>query len=224
MSDDDKQRVKLAESIIDAGCYKVFWDKPKSEWPVTFQGDIRPAFCNLRSIIGNVELRDRIVKALVKDLKKPDNTDSFPEIICGVVSSGVPWASLLSDKLKLPMCYTRPSLKKHDNRSSLEGSVTRGSKLLLLDDVFATGITYKKTAFQLLSTGAQITRAMVILRLGNKAVRLHSPDGEVKTLAVDSLIDYDDLLKASVEKRLMNQDQADRLAFYYQNPDSQPWD
>ncbi len=224
MAKDTSNRASLAGSFIDAGVYKLFWNKPKSAWPVTRQGLIRPAFCNLRSLIGDVELRQTIEDLLVADVTSAKNKELYPDAICGVVSSGVPWATLLSQRLKLPMSYTRPDIKRHGNKSSIEGRLKPGMKVLLIDDVFATGNTVRKTSFQLGAANVEIARILVLLRLGGETAQVHRATGSFGPLPVHSLIDYSDLVQASVARKLMNENQAERLISYYQNPETQPWD
>lgn len=223
MSDEEINRGELAGKVIDAGIYKTFWDKPKSEWSVTQQGRICPAFCNLRTLIGDVEMRQTIEDALVANVTNPKNKSTYPDVVCGVVSSGVPWATLLSRKLKLPMCYTRPRLKSHGNKSSIEGKLAPGMQVLLIDDVFSTGNTVIKTSFQLSTAEVEVIRVLVLLRHGNEKVSIHTPSGSFKEIPVNSLIDYHDLVQASVSRGLMNDEQAAKLISYYNDPETQPW-
>lgn len=222
MADNKTNREELASKIIDAGVYKTFWDKPRSQWSKTQQGRICPAFCNLRSLIGSVELRDTIEDSLVEYVTV--KLENYPDVICGVVSSGVPWATLLSKRLDLPLCYSRPTIKQHGNHSSLEGDLKPGMKALLIDDVYSTGSTVRKTSFQLGATGVEIASLLVILRLGGETARIHQPSGSFISRPVDSLIDYNDLVKVAELKGMMNKDQADQLLSYYKDPETQPWD
>jgi len=168
-------------------------------------------------------MRQTIENALVSNITNPKHESTYPDVVCGVVSSGVPWATLLSQKLGLPMCYTRPKLKSHGNKSSIEGQLMAGMKLLLIDDVFSTGNTVIKTSFQLSAADVEITRVLVLLRLGGETVSLHTPSGLFTSIAVDSLIDYNVLVRAATARGQMNDDQARRLTSYYQNPETQPW-
>lgn len=221
MPDSKTNSAALAEKIVDSGVYELFWDKPQSEWPVTQQGRICPAFCNLRSLIGKVELRDVVEDALVEYVTV--KLKNYPDVICGVVSSGVPWATLLSKRLDLPLCYARPQLKKHGNNSSLEGNLKPGMQTLLIDDVLSTGNTIKKASFQLGTTGVEMTEVLVILKLGDPLVRIHQPSGAFVTLEVDSLLDFSDLVQAALKKGMMSKNQAEKLSSYYRNPETQPW-
>ncbi len=167
-------------------------------------------------------MRDLLEDALVEHVSS-DQTN-FPDVICGVVSSGVPWATLLSKRLDLPMCYTRPIIKRHGDKVSVEGQLKPGMKALMIDDVFSTGSTIRKTSFQLSAAGVEISHVLVLMRLGKVTARLYDPSGTFSTRPVDSLVDYSDLIKSALKHGLMNEDQASRLTTYYQNPETQPWD
>lgn len=222
LPDNETNNTALADMIVDSGVYTLFWDKPKSEWQVTEQGRICPAYCNLRSLIGNTKLRDAVEDALVEHVAV--KLEKYPDVVCGVVSSGVPWATLLSKRLDLPMCYARPKMKKHGNNSSLEGGLSSGMKALIIDDVFSTGATIRKTSFQLGSAGVDITNVLVILLLGGKEVRVHESSGSFATLHVDYLLNQNDLVDAALRKGMMNEDQASQLRSYYEDPETQPWE
>ena len=214
----------FAAQIVDAGAYKTYWDKPKIEWPVSEQGRICPAYCNLRSLIGNVTMRRSIEQQLTQNVEKQIDEFGAPDVICGIVSAGVPWAALLSDRLSLPMCYTRPSIKAHGEKTGIEGQLEPGMDAIAIDDVFLTGNTIAKTSLQLAAAGVNIRGTTVLLRLSDEVANIHYPDGSFDSSPVTSLISYEDLIQVSLDRGFMDDDQAKRLTSYYQNPGTQPWE
>lgn len=214
----------LAEAIVASGAYKTYWDRPKLEWPVSEQGRICPAYCNLRSLIGDVPMRQTIKRSLVESVQHDHEFVRPIDVLCGVMSAGVPWASITSDETGIPLCYARSSIKAHGEKTGVEGKLEPGMSALIIDDVFLTGNTITKTSLQLSAEGVSIGGITVLLRLSDRAASLHSPDGGFGDMKVNALCDYQDLLNASVGVGHMNAEQAERLARYYSNPETQPWD
>lgn len=217
-------RNKLAEDIIEAGVYNMYWDRPKSEWPVSEQGRICPAYCNIRSLVGNVSMRQMIGMRLVETLETNQVTSGKEiDVINGIVSAGVPWATIACEKLGLPMCYTRPNIKAYGEKTSVEGMLEQGMVCEIIDDVFLTGSTITKTSLQLSAEGVTVAGITVLLRLSDETGKIHLPDGSFTSVDVTSLCDYSDLVTASVRMGLMDNQQAEKLTSYYQNPETQPW-
>ena len=64
------------------------------------------------------------------------------ETVVGIAVNGIPYASFVADKLGLEMAIFRPHYQKSGVFSSNYASV-KGKKVVILDDVVGTGITFK---------------------------------------------------------------------------------
>jgi orotate phosphoribosyltransferase len=61
------------------------------------------------------------------------------DLIGGVATSGIPYATSIADKLKLPLVYSRSQLKSHGTKSGLEGDYNKGDKVIIVEDLISTG-------------------------------------------------------------------------------------
>ena len=78
--------------------------------PFTWASGIKsPIYCDNRLILSYPKVRNHIKNALVKACKQFGDY----EMVAGVATSGIPFASLLSDATEEPMVYVRSKAKGH---------------------------------------------------------------------------------------------------------------
>ena len=52
---------------------------------------------------------------------------------------GIPHAAYISEKLNLPMNYVRSKSKSHGKQNQIEGAVSKGKKVVVVEDLISTG-------------------------------------------------------------------------------------
>ncbi len=122
----------IARLLLQAGVLKISINNL-----FTWTSGIKsPIYCNLRDLLALPQYRDAIKSELCRLV-----FEKFPDIdgIAGVSTAGIPWSALIADTLKLPMVYVRAEPKKHGLKNQVEGRISAGQKLIVLDDVIATG-------------------------------------------------------------------------------------
>jgi len=64
-------------------------------------------------------------------------------VIAGTSTSGIPWATILSEEFDLPLIYIRDKPKDHGLRNQIEGiddeKDLEGKKVILIEDLISTG-------------------------------------------------------------------------------------
>ena len=83
--------------------------------------------------------------------------------IAGVPVTGIIFASQVSYNLRKPFIYVRKGIRLHGRERRVEGSLSSGDKVLLIDDLVTTGLTLKKTAEAVRAEGGVVTDAIVFL-------------------------------------------------------------
>jgi len=106
------------------------------------------------------------------------------DAIAGGETAGIPFAAWLSERLSLPMQYVRKKPKGFGRDAQIEGSLTEGSKVLLVEDLTTDGGSKITFCDALRKAGAEVTDTFVIFfydifpgtreNLAKAGINLHS--------------------------------------------------
>ncbi|RBR30676.1 orotate phosphoribosyltransferase [Enterococcus cecorum] len=105
--------------------------------PFTWASGIKsPIYCDNRLTMSFPKVRRLIAKGLAEKIKK-----QFPEVevIAGTATAGIPHAAWVAEILDLPMVYIRSKAKNHGKGNQIEGQITPGQKMVVIEDLISTG-------------------------------------------------------------------------------------
>jgi len=139
-----------------------------------------PSFPNLFN-----EVCDIYVKLIENEIAEVDR-------IAGVPTAGLPFATLVSYKLGLPLIYIRKEKKVHGREKMVEGVLEQGNKVVIIDDLITTGGSLVTSAKNIREEGGVVEDVVVFLdreqggleNLSKIGVRLHS------ILKITELMEY----------------------------------
>lgn len=101
--------------------------------------DYTPIFMDLKKVLSDYETRKLLATQLT------NNIDNKIQYICGMESGGSYFASIIADTLNKPLGFLRAKDKKYKNVDKFKRFAGKlpppNSKILIVDDVFATGLT-----------------------------------------------------------------------------------
>lgn len=83
--------------------------------------------------------------------------------IGGIPTGGLPWASVLAYSLSRPLVYVRKEVKHYGREKMVEGMLTPGDHVLLVDDVITTGHNILAALHTLRAEGGVVDRALVLV-------------------------------------------------------------
>ncbi|MBI2184439.1 MAG: orotate phosphoribosyltransferase [Thaumarchaeota archaeon] len=145
----------------------------------------------------------RIVESYVALLR---NEVGEVEAIGGVPTAGLPYASAVAYELGKPLLYARTEEKKHGRGRVIEGVLTPGRRVVLLDDLITTGSSLIQAADAIRSEGGVVADAVVLIdrmeggadELRKREVTLHSLSSilEIVNLLSEMQVISDDQLNA----------------------------
>src|SRR5690606_3496464 len=78
------------------------------------------------------------------------------DVVAGGETAGIPFAAWMSDKLGLPMVYVSKKPKGFGRNAQIEGSLTEGQRVLLVEDLTTDGGSRLKFAEALRTAGAVV--------------------------------------------------------------------
>src|SRR5687767_11464448 len=140
---------KVAEMLLRIQAIKLNTGKPF----VWSSGWKSPIYCDNRLSLSYPEVRDVIKLGLVSAIKENFHT---AESIAGVATAGIAQGALVADAMGLPFLYVRPKPKDHGMENLIEGKVTKGQKIVVVEDLVSTGGSSLKTVAALRDAGFNV--------------------------------------------------------------------
>ena len=128
-------------------------------------GKFSPVYVDCRKIISHLKERRMIIDMACKLLKKEVNLKKI-DFIAGGETAGIPYASLLSEKLNKPMIYIRKKPKGFGKLSQIEGEIKKKSKVLLVEDLSTDGKSKINFCNAIKKAGGNIKDIFVIFNYG----------------------------------------------------------
>jgi orotate phosphoribosyltransferase len=198
----------IASSLLEIEAVSL---KPNE--PFTWSSGLKsPIYCDNRLTLSYPEIRGKIADGLQGLIK-----EHFPEveIVAGTATAGIPHAAWVSDKMLLPMCYVRSKAKGHGKGNQIEGKVTPGKKVVVVEDLISTGGSVINAVEALREAGCEVLGAVAIFTYELEKGKELLAEAGVK---VYSLTDFTTLTEVARERNEISTDDLAKLADWRKNP------
>jgi orotate phosphoribosyltransferase len=167
-------------------------------------GIVSPIYCDNRQILSYPDIRDFIKNAL-KD--KATEFGKF-DVVAGVATAGIPHGMLLADLLKLPFIYVRNKAKDHGRQNQIEGNLTAGDKVLVIEDLISTGGSSLNVVETLREAGAEVVGLLAIFTYNFEKAVIAFSDANCR---MEALSNYDVLIREALACKFINLNDVDLL-------------
>lgn len=166
-------------------------------------GKYSPVYVNMKLSLSNSSLRKRIVDEMSRQVSS-DTT-----YVCGIESGGSYYASAIADKIGAEFLLYRTKSKSYGVKSPVVGKTpVKGSKLMLIDDVLATGTTMSSSARYFREFGVDVN-IMSVFSYG-----FDQEISDKYKLEVDSLIKFNDLFEVAKKDQKVDYLQEEAILQY----------
>lgn len=181
--------------------------------PFTWASGIRsPIYCDNRLTMSYPDIRNKIADGFV-DLIKANYPDA--EVIAGTATAGIPHAAWVAQKLNLPMIYIRDKVKGHGKENLIEGSLKKGQKVIVIEDLISTGGSSLKAAMAVGNAGGEVSAVLAIFTYQlDKAQAAF----EGENIPLHTLTNYSSLLDVAVSLGKIQQEDIALLQSWRENP------
>jgi orotate phosphoribosyltransferase len=125
-------------------------------------GKKSPYYIDLRQTISSPITMDWIGNSLTRIIVNEIGRDRIDKIL-GVPTAGVPFATVISQKLGIPLIYYRQARKEHGVRKKIEGILDRNDRVLIVDDLITTGESVIESAEVVRDQGGVVNELVVLL-------------------------------------------------------------
>ena len=122
---------------------------------------------------------------------------------------------MVADYLNLPFVYVRPEAKKHGRKNQIEGHVTKGQNVVVVEDLISTGKSSLNAVTALREAEVNIKGMVAIFSYGFKVA---SDNFENAGVELHTLGNYENLLEQALDTNYITKSQQDILAQWNANP------
>ncbi len=200
--------IAVAEKLMQVNAIQLNAEKPFT-WASGWKS---PIYCDNRKVLGFPYIRDFIKSELSSIIFE---RFAQAEVIAGVATAGIAWGAMAADQLKLPFVYVRPSPKEHGMGNQIEGFISPGQKVLVIEDLVSTGISSLKVCEVLKLAGVEVIGLVSIFNYGFP----QATEAFAKVyIPFVSLTNYGVLIKMAVEKGIVSAEQQNGLLNWRNNP------
>ena len=153
-------------------------------------GKVSPYYIDLRVVPSFPDAFKRICDLYLKVIKNDVGTDGFDRI-AGIPTAGISFGSIAAYNLKKPFLYVRSTERQHGRGRWVEGILSPGDRVLLVDDLITKGGSIVKAAEAIRAEGGIVNDAVVLLdREENGAANLAEADIKLHYLLTISEVAY----------------------------------
>ena len=201
---------EVAKSLLDIKAVSL---SPQD--PFTWASGIRsPIYCDNRVTMSYPAVRKQIAQGLA-DLIKEKYPDA--EVIAGTATAGIPHAAWIADILDLPMVYIRSKAKDHGTGRKIEGKISEGQKMVVVEDLISTGGSVIEASKAAELDGANVLGSVAIFTYElAKGTKNFADAG----LAIDTLSNYSTLLEVAHETSYITEAEMDLLKDWSKDPEN----
>jgi orotate phosphoribosyltransferase len=207
----------IAKDMLEIGAVQF---NPES--PFTFtSGRISPIYVDVRMMIGMPAIRSKLYAISSNFIMSKIGSRNF-NIVAGGETAGIPFATMIADRLHKQLCYVRKSPKGFGKGNQIEGLTeqqkkTRGT-ILLVEDLCSDGGSKKVFVDALRKAGHLVNDAFVIFSYGVFGAEETMAEYGVK---LHSLVNANQLLDVAEDLNYLPQNIISQIRNYLLNSKNQ---
>lgn len=204
---------RIARDLLSIGAVFLRPDEP-----FTWASGIRsPIYCDNRLTLTAPEVRTHVEEGLAETIRRyyPD-----AEVLEGTSTAGIAHAAITAHLMGLPMGYVRSGAKDHGRGNQIEGKLTPGQKVVVVEDLISTGGSVLEVVEVLRQAGAEVLGVASIFTYGMKKGLERLAAAGVEN---HSLSNFDVLCEVAAEEGYIRPADIDRLRRFRDNPSDEGW-
>lgn len=167
-----------ARMLLEIGAVNFNTDEPYT----LASGLPSPSYIDCRKLISYPRIRSTLMDFLTITVMRNAGFEVFDNI-AGGETAGIPFAALVAERMALPMTYVRKKPKGYGKNARIEGDMSEGQRVLLVEDLTTDGGSKLSFVDAIRETGATCGHTAVIFyydifpetekTLGDHGVALH---------------------------------------------------
>lgn len=185
----DTIKNQFASKLLDIKAIKLQPSEPFT-WASGWKS---PFYCDNRKTLAYPALRSFVKLELCHAIQ-----EQFPEAeaVAGVATGAIAQGALVADQLGLPFAYVRSKPKDHGMTNLIEGDLTPGMKVVVVEDLISTGGSSLKAVEALRAHGCEVVGMVASYTYGFPVAEKAFADAGVKLV---TLTDYEHVVAIAAE-------------------------
>lgn len=198
----------MAEKLLRIGAVKLQPANPftwASGWQSPIYTDNRKtlSYPDIRSFI-KIELC-RIIMENFKDV----------DAVAGVATGAIAQGALVADQLNLPYVYVRSKPKDHGLENLIEGNLTPGQRVVVVEDLISTGGSSLKACEAIRNAGCEVVGMVAIFTYGFPIAAEAFRKADVNLI---TLSDYNAMIETALATDYIRPEWVETLRKWRENP------
>ena len=204
---------KIAKDLL---AIKAVFFRPDEPF-VWASGIKSPVYCDNRLTLSDVQVRDDVENGLAQLIRT-----HYPEAekLMGTSTAGIAHAAITGHLLNLPMGYVRSGAKDHGRKNQIEGALSAGDKVVVVEDLISTGGSVIEVVEILREAGAEVLGIVSIFTYGMQKGLDRLAAAHVKNV---SHTNFDVIARVAAEENYIASEDVQRLIAFRNNPSDESW-
>ena len=206
------------ETIIAKDLLKIQAVFFRPEEPFIWASGIKsPVYCDNRLTLSVPAVRRDVENGLAALIER-----EYPgaQALMGTSTAGIAHAAITAQILNLPMGYVRSGAKDHGRQNRIEGRLTPGQKVVVVEDLISTGGSVIEVVEALREEGAEVLGIVSIFTYGMKKSEERLAAAQVRNV---SLTNFDVIARVAAEEGYIKPSDVQRLIAFRNNPSDESW-
>lgn len=176
-----------------------------------------PIYCDNRLTLSDPAVRLDVESGLAEIIRQ-----NYPdvEVLMGTSTAGIAHAAITAHLMELPMGYVRSGAKDHGRQNRIEGKLTEGEKVVVIEDLISTGGSLIETVEALREAGADVLGAVSIFTYGMEKGKQRLAEAKVRAV---SLTDFDEIVAVAEAEGYIPAHTVPGLMAFRANPSDESW-
>ena len=159
---DQREMARLtARMLLEIQAVHFKADKPF----ILASGKPSPTYIDCRTLISYPRIRSTVMDFLTVTVMRNAGFEAFDNV-AGGETAGIPFSALVAERMALPMTYVRKKPKGYGRNARIEGVMTEGQRVLLVEDLTTDGGSKISFVDAIRETGATCAHTAVIFYYG----------------------------------------------------------
>lgn len=175
-----QEAIATARLLLETGCVRYDAQNPFK----LAQGFESPLHVDARLVCSHPRARAELLRLALEMIDRDIGFEDIDAVACRTEGQGVPFATLIADRLDLPLIFVRRVHDQNPHKNDVEGHVEPGMRIMLVEQLVSDGARKAALIRPLQEAGATVNELFALFqygvfdtiheRLSPLGVRLHS--------------------------------------------------